>query len=93
MFTLELFSYVLVFPNDAKSLSQFWLTVYHSVKSTASLLVDIEIYWEGNFEDQDALQRCDMIAGVCRNVSRTAEQVSNLCSKVSKILRGQISQS
>ena len=40
---------------------EIWLAVQHSVKSTASWLVDIGKYWEGNFEHKHALFRCDDI--------------------------------
>ena len=44
MLTLELSPYLLEIPNDAyTTLSEIWLAVQHSVKSTASWLVLSEI--------------------------------------------------
>ena len=49
--TLDLSSFVLEIPNNSyTTLGQFWLAVQHSVKSTASWLVDVGKKWEGNFE-------------------------------------------
>ena len=43
MLTLELSAHELEIPNDACiTVGQFWLAVQHSVKSTASSLVDVE---------------------------------------------------
>ena len=56
MLTLEWSSYLLEIPNDAyTTLSQFWLAVQHSVKSTESWLVYIGNQWEDNFEHKHAL--------------------------------------
>ena len=55
MLTLELFSYLLEFPNDAYTTLFHTHSVQHSFKSIASWLVYIGNYWEGNFEHYHAL--------------------------------------